>query len=90
MYKYLGMITWPNITYAVSVAKREPVMHAPHTKHLVVVHGILKYLKDLHRKVFYTCHGHLDLEVLIDADWPGSTFDCKSTTGYCPLIGGTL
>lgn len=48
MYKYLGMITWPNITYAVSVARRHPVMHAPHTKHLVVIHRILKYLKDLH------------------------------------------
>lgn len=35
-------------------------------------------------------HGHLQVEVYIDADWARSIIDRRSTSGYCTLVRGNL
>ncbi|RVX16266.1 Retrovirus-related Pol polyprotein from transposon RE1 [Vitis vinifera] len=64
---------------------------APTTKHWAALEQILCYLKkapDL--GILYSSQGHTRIECFSDADWAGSKFDRRSTTGYCVFFGGNL
>jgi hypothetical protein len=38
----------------------------------------------------FSSRSSLDLRVYSDADWAGDPTDCRSTTGYCFLLGDSL
>ena len=40
--------------------------------------------------MFFTRHGHTQVEAYRDVDWAGSVTDRRSTTGYCSFVGGNL
>lgn len=51
-------------------------MHAPQTRHLNVVHPILKHLKgSAGQETLYTYHDCLNIEACSDVDWVGSKSD---------------
>ncbi|RVX16304.1 Retrovirus-related Pol polyprotein from transposon RE1 [Vitis vinifera] len=82
-------VTRPNIAYAVSVVSQ--FTSTPIVKHLVALEQILCYLKKaLGLGILYSSQGHTRIECFSDADWAGSKFDRRSTTGYCVFFGGNL
>ncbi|XP_058099004.1 uncharacterized mitochondrial protein AtMg00810-like [Magnolia sinica] len=82
-------ITRPNLSFAVGVVSQ--FMQAPHTSHLTTVYRILRYLKSAPGLgLRFQLHSHLHLSGYSDADCAGSTFDCRSTSGFCTFLGGNL
>ena len=66
-------------------------MHSPRQTHIDVVLRVVRYLKSaLGKGLFFAKHGHIQVEVYIDADWAGSVTDRRSTTWYCSFVGGNL
>jgi len=58
-------------------------MHAPTDFYWDVIKRILSYLKGtVTHGLHITCSSYLTLHGFIDADWPGSVDDRKSTGGY--------
>jgi len=52
---------------------------------------ILKYIKGSSSKgLLYGSNNHTRVVCYSDADWAGSPFDRRSTSGYCVSIGGNL
>jgi hypothetical protein len=85
---YLTM-TRPDISYAVSVVSQ--FLNSPCDIHWDAVVRILRYIKRAPGKgLVYANRGHSDIVVYKDADWAGSPYDRRSTSGYCVLIGGNL
>ncbi|RVW59781.1 Retrovirus-related Pol polyprotein from transposon RE1 [Vitis vinifera] len=82
-------VTRPDITYAVSVVSQ--FTSAPTIKHWAALEQILCYLKKAPGLgILYSSQGHTRIECFSDADWAGSKFDRRSTTGYCVFFGGNL
>ncbi|GAB2282554.1 hypothetical protein Dimus_039553 [Dionaea muscipula] len=82
-------ITRPDIAFPVSVVSQ--FMADPRTPHWEAVVHILRYVKGHSSKgLFYSDHRHRCIEGFSDADWAGSPFDRRSTTGYCVFVGGNL
>lgn len=66
-------------------------MSSPRSSHWNVVTRIMRFLKSAPgRGLLYTDHGHMRVEGFSNADWAGSPFDRKSTTGYCVFVSGNL
>lgn len=66
-------------------------MESPKKAHWDAVCRILRYLKSSPGKgLIYKSNGSSTLVGYSDADWVGSTYDRRSTTGYCTFIGGNL
>ncbi|RVW75547.1 Retrovirus-related Pol polyprotein from transposon RE1 [Vitis vinifera] len=82
-------VTRPDIAYAVSVVSQ--FTSAPTIKHWAALEQILCYLKKAPSLgILYSSQGHTRIECFSDADWAGSKFDRRSTTGYCVFFGGNL
>ncbi|RVW95890.1 Retrovirus-related Pol polyprotein from transposon RE1 [Vitis vinifera] len=82
-------VTRPDIAYAVSVVSQ--FTSAPTVKHWAALEQILCYLKKaLGLGILYSSQGHTRIECFSDADWVGSKFDRRSTTGYYVFFGGNL
>ena len=66
-------------------------LSVPRSTRNTVVLRILRYLKGiLFHSLFYSAQSPLVLRAFSDADWAGDPTDCKSTTGYCFLLGSSL
>ncbi|KAL6331836.1 hypothetical protein AAG906_020180 [Vitis piasezkii] len=72
-------VTRPDIAYAISVVSR--FTSAPTIKHWAALERFC---------ILYSSQGHTRIECFSDADWAGSKFDRRSTTGYCVFFGGNL
>ena len=82
-------VTRPDISYAVHVVSQ--FMAAPRSSHYVVVLRILRYLKGtIFDGLHFSSHSLLSLQAYSNADWAGDPTDCRSTTGYCFLLGDSL
>ncbi|KAJ9671119.1 hypothetical protein PVL29_027218 [Vitis rotundifolia] len=82
-------VTRPDIAYAISVVSQ--FTFAPTIKHWAALEQILCYLKKaLGLGILYSSQGHTHIECFSDADWAGSKFDRRFTTGYCVFFGGNL
>ena len=82
-------LTRPDISYAMSVVSQ--FLESPRTQHWTVVLRILRYLKGSPGQgLLYQNHGHMKIQGYTDADWAGSAYDRRSTTGYCIFVGGNL
>ncbi|KAI3698878.1 hypothetical protein L2E82_42771 [Cichorium intybus] len=81
--------TRPDIGFAVGMVSR--FMNSPTVQHMEAVYQILRYLKQspgsglLFKKT--SCK---EVEVFTDADWGGSSVDCRYTIGYCTFVWGNL
>ena len=83
------IITCPDISFAVSVVSQ--FLNSPCEDHWNAVIRILKYIKRSPRKgLLYGSYNHTRVVCYSDADWAGSPFDRRSTSGYCVSIGGNL
>ena len=59
--------------------------------HYDVVLRILRYLNGtIFDDPHFSSHSSLTLQTYSDADWAGDPTDCRSTTGYCFLLGDSL
>ena len=66
-------------------------MHSPCRSHFQAAPQVLRYLKGTARHgLTFKKTGKLDLVIYIDSDYASSLIDCRSTTGYCTLLGGNL
>ena len=55
------------------------------------VFRILVYLKMTPGKgLYFKKTSNRDVEIFSDADWAGSIFDRRSTSGYCTYVWGNL
>ncbi|WKA13215.1 hypothetical protein VitviT2T_030542 [Vitis vinifera] len=82
-------VTRPDISYAVHQVSQ--YLSAPRSTHYAVVLRILRYLKGtIFHGLFYSTQSPLILRAFSDADWAGDLTDCRSTTGYCFLLGSSL
>ena len=63
-------------------------MAPPRSPHYVVVLRILQYLKGtIFDGLHFSSHSSLTLQAYSDADWAGDPTDCRSTIGYCFILG---
>ena len=82
-------VTRPDISYAVHVVSL--FMAAPRSSHYDAVLRILRYLKGtIFDGLHFSSHSLLTLQAYSNADWAGDPIDCRSTTGYCFLLGDSL
>ena len=82
-------VTRPDISYVVHQVSQ--YLSAPRSTHYAAVLHILRYLKGtLFHGIFYFAQSPLVLRPFFDADWAGDPTDCRSTTGYCFLLGSFL
>ena len=66
-------------------------LSTPRSTHYATVLRILRYLKGtLFHGLFYYTQSPFVLCAFFDADWVGDLTDCRSTTGYCYLLGSSL
>lgn len=65
-------------------------MHASTTVHLEAAYQIIRYLKKSGKGLLYSKRGDLFVEAYIDADWAGSEFGRRSTSGYSMFVGENL
>ena len=81
--------TRPDISFAVNLLSQ--FMHAPYEIHRQAINRVLAYLKGCPRKgLLFPSSMDRTVKVYTDADFGGSIVDCRSTTGYCTLIFGSL
>nr|GEW17281.1 hypothetical protein [Tanacetum cinerariifolium] len=79
----------PDIMFAVCACTRFQV--TPKTSHLHAVKRIFRYLKGLPKLgLWYPRDSSFDSEAFFDSDYAGASFDQKSTTGGCQLLGKRL
>jgi hypothetical protein len=82
-------VTRPDISYAVHQVSQ--FMFAPRLTHYAAVLRILRYLKGtLFHGLHFSAQSLLTLRAYFDVDWAGDPTDCRSTTGYCILLGSSL
>ena len=82
-------VTRPDISYTVYQVSQ--YLSASRSTHYATVLCILRYLKGtLFRGLFYSAQSPLVFHAFSDADWAGDPTDCRSTTGYCFLLGSSL
>lgn len=68
-------------------------MQNPNVPHINAVLRILRYLKkNPEIRLLYKGEKSriLDIYGFVDAEWAGSTFDRRSTSGYCISLRGNL
>jgi hypothetical protein len=66
-------------------------MSAPQSTHYAAVLRILRYVKGtMFHGLHFSSHSSFELWAYFDADWAGDPTDCRSTTGYCFLLGTSL
>ena len=83
-------VTRLDISYVV-VHHVSQYLSAPQSTHCAAVLRIIRYLKGtLFHGLFYAAQSPLVLRAFSDADWAGDPTDCRSTTGYCFLLGSSL
>ena len=83
-------VTRLDISYVV-VHQVSQYLSAPQSTHYAAVLRIIRYLKGtLFHGLFYSAQSPLVLRAFSDADWAGDPTDCRSTTGYCFLLGSSL
>ena len=82
-------VTCSDISYAVHQVSQ--YLSAPRSTHYAAVLHILRYLKGtLFHGLFYYAQSPLFLHAFSDADWARDLTDCRSTIGYCFLLGSSL
>ncbi|XP_070044037.1 uncharacterized mitochondrial protein AtMg00810-like [Nicotiana tomentosiformis] len=82
-------VTRPDISFPVSVVSQ--FMDSLCDSHWDAVVRILRYIKSAPGKgLLFEDRGHEQIVGYTDADWTGSPFDRRSTSGYCVLVGGNL
>jgi len=82
-------VTRPDISYVVHQVSQ--FMATPRSTHFSAVLRILRYLKGtLFHGLHFSSQSPLELHAYTDADWAGDPTDCRSTTGYCFLLGTSL
>ncbi|XP_070004814.1 secreted RxLR effector protein 161-like [Nicotiana sylvestris] len=82
-------VTRPDISFPVSVVSQ--FMDSSCDSHLDVVVRILLCIKSASGKgLLFEDRSHEQIVGYSDADWAGSPFDRRSTSGYCILVGGNL
>jgi len=75
------IITRSDLSYIVGLVSH--FMQSPRKPHLDVVRRIMRYVKaTAHYGLFYAHGKELDVHGYIDADWVGSSYDRRSTSGY--------
>lgn len=69
-------------------------MQKPKTSHWKAVITILRYLKkypaigmQYAKEIGVDSH---EVQGFVDLDWAGSTYDRRSTSGYCIILGGNV
>ena len=82
-------VTRLDISYAVHVVSQ--FMAAPRFPHYDAILKILRYMKGtIFDGLHFLSHSSLTLQAYSNADWAGDPTDCRSTTGYCFLLGDSL
>ena len=81
--------TRPDISFAVNLLSQ--FMHAPCEVHRQPANRVIAYLKGCPGKGLLFPRGtDRTVKIYTDADFGGSIVDCRSTTGYCAFIFGSL
>ena len=81
--------TRPDISFVVHLLSQ--FMHAPHEIHRQAAHRVLAYLKGCPGKgLLFPRSADETVKVYTDVDFAGSIVDCRSTTGYCTFVFGSL
>ena len=62
-------------------------MHAPNDIHMTTVKRILRFLKRTIKYGLLFRPGPFSLQAFCDADWVGSPYDRRSTSGFCVFLG---
>ena len=62
-------------------------MHAPTASHMTTVKQILRFLKGTIKYGLLFRPGPFSLQAFCDADWAGSPYDRRSTSGFCVFLG---
>ena len=79
-------ITRPDLSYAVGLVSQ--FMQSPRKPHLDSVRRIMRYVKStIQYGLFYAYGSDLHLSGYTDADWAGSPYDRRSTSGYSFTLG---
>ncbi|GAV57470.1 hypothetical protein CFOL_v3_01007 [Cephalotus follicularis] len=82
-------LTRPDISFAVN--KVCQYMHTPTEAHWFMVKRIVRYLHGTKSQgLLLSKANSLPLQAFCDADWAGSTEDCRSTGGYAIYLGPNL
>jgi hypothetical protein len=82
-------ITCLDLAYSVHLVSQ--FMSTPHSTHYAAVLRILRYIKGtLFHGLHFSAQSSFELRAYADADWVGDPTDCRSTTGYCFLLGSSL
>lgn len=78
-------LTRPDICFAVNQVCQ--FMYAPNDSHMMAVKRILRFLKGTIQYGLFFRPGPFSLEAFCDADWAGSPYDRRSTSGFCVFLG---
>ncbi|XP_061368720.1 uncharacterized mitochondrial protein AtMg00810-like [Gastrolobium bilobum] len=82
-------ITRSNISYSVSYVSQ--FLHKPTQGHMNLAYRLLNYLKScLGKGIWLKKNNHTDIIGYVDANWAGSPYDRRSTSGFCTFVGGNL
>ncbi|KAJ3698209.1 hypothetical protein LUZ61_001914 [Rhynchospora tenuis] len=82
-------VTRPDISFAVN--KLSQFMHSPTSNQWMAVKHVLRYLSGtLHHGLQFHAKSDAQLHAYTDADWAGSSFDRRSTSGYSIFWGHNL
>jgi hypothetical protein len=82
-------VTCLDLAYVVHLVSQ--FMSASRSIHYATVLRILQYIKGtLFHGLHFSAQSSLELRAYADADWAGDPTDCRSTTGYCFLLGFSL
>ncbi|KAB2606268.1 nuclear cap-binding protein subunit 1-like [Pyrus ussuriensis x Pyrus communis] len=86
----LQYLTWTRPDLAFAVNQLCQFMHAPREQHFQAAKRVLRFLKGSVSQGLWFTKGLVDLTAYSDADWAGSTFDRRSTSGYFVFLGPNL
>ncbi|KAM2004081.1 hypothetical protein ACFX15_027573 [Malus domestica] len=86
----LQYLTWTRLDLAFAVNQLCQFMHSPREQHFQAAKRVLRFLKGSVSQGLWFTKGHVDLSAYSDVDWAGSTFDRRSTSGYCVFLGPNL
>ncbi|XP_028091203.1 uncharacterized protein LOC114291557 [Camellia sinensis] len=82
-------VTCPNLAYAVHVVSQ--FVFAPRSTYWAALVRILRYLRGtIFQDLLLFSTSSLDLVDYADSDWVGDVTNCKSTSGFCMFLGGSL
>ncbi|KAJ3705308.1 hypothetical protein LUZ61_009013 [Rhynchospora tenuis] len=81
----------PTTTPIATVNKLSQFMHSPTLNQWIAVKRVLRYLSGtIEHGLFIHSNSSLQIHAYTDADWAGSSFDRRSTSGYCIYLGKNL